>query len=353
MKIAILGAGHGGTAAAGDLALKGHEIRLYEAEEFSESFAPIRKSKEVIINENGEKKTAQLADATHNPGEAISGAELVLVIVPAFAQKSIAQKCAPYFSNDQYVFLIPGGFGSYIFSKELARAGVKPVLGETATLPYGTRKTGGNEVSIFIRTIFNPFAAFPSTQNETASRLLKELYPEIETMENVLDVALNNTNPCVHPVPTVLSASRIEYAGDNFWLYREAMTPSIWRVMRKVDEERIQVRKGFGFGDPHCRMPEETGRVFADQFGYEGIKAGRQMKGPEKLDHRYITEDVPMGLVFYSDMGKLVNVGTPTVDAIIELSSQLLERDFRAEGRNLEFLGLEGYEANALLRELQ
>lgn len=354
MKVAILGAGHGGVAASADLTLKGHEVTLFESEQFSHTFNLIREKKEIVVNEAGQSQTVKIAGATHDPEQAVAGARLVLVIVPSFAQQEIARQCAPFLADEQFVFILPGGFGSYLFKKELARHGKNPVLGETATLPYGARKSSDNEVNIHIRTIFNPFAAFPAAKNEEATSLLQEIYPEVKTMTSVLDVALNNTNPCVHPVPVILSASRIEFAGDDFWLYREAMTPLVWKVMRKVDEERVKVREGYGLGEPHCRLPEETGKIFVDQFGYhEGIKAGEKMKGPDRLDHRYITEDVPMGLVFYSEMGKLVNVATPVTDAIIELASELLGQNFREEGRNLAALGLENYKASTLIKELQ
>jgi len=352
MKIAILGAGNGGMAAAGDLALKGHEIRLYEVEEFAGAFEPIRKTKQIVVHENGESKTAEITKATHKPEQAIRGADLVLVIIPAFAQKAMAEKCCRFFSDDQHVFLVPGGFGSYVFRKELRTHGIHPTLGETATLPYGARRCGANEVVIHLRAVYNPFAALPAAKTLKAADLLKQLYPDVEPAANVLDAALNNTNPCVHPVPTILSASRIEHAGELFWIYREAMTPAVWRVMRKVDEERIAVRKNFGLKSPHCRLPEEVGRVFVDQFGYDGILAGRNMKGPEHLEHRYITEDVPTGLVFYSEMGRLAGIETPTTDAVIELASQLLGRDFRAEGRNLDFLDLTEYTPERLIDEL-
>lgn len=353
MEIAILGAGNGGVAAAADLALQGHSIRLFQVPEFAASFSPIRETRELILHEGGEARSARLAVTTHDVGEAVYGAEAVLVIVPAFAQEAMADQCGKHLGDDQLVFLLPGGFGSYIFRRELERQGARPVLGETATLPYGARMRGEREVDIHIRTIFNPFAACPASQNERAAVVLGRLYPDIKPVANVLDVALNNTNPCVHPVPVVLSASRIEYAGEDFWLYREAMTPAVWRVMRKVDAERIEVRKALGLGEPHCRLPQEVGRVFAEQFGYDGIQAGHKMKGPDRLDHRYLTEDVPMGLVFFSALGDLAGVETPATDAVIELAGQLLGRDFWAEGRSLAALGLESHSPSELRKELQ
>lgn len=354
MKIAILGAGHGGVAAAAHMALEGHQVRLFQVPQFAESFRAIRETKVIRLSGSWRQGVARLYAATHDPEEALTGAEVVLVIVPAFAQEPMARLCGPYLESGQYVFLVPGGFGSYLFRKVLSDMGIDKdiTFGETSTLPYGARMVDGNEVAIHIRAIFNPFAAYPARRTNEACKVLARLYPEIRPVRNILDVALNNTNPCVHPVPTLLSASRIEYSQGEFWLYREAMTPSVWRVMRALDQERVRVRKAFGFGEPHCELPEEVGRVFVDQFGYEGIEAGRKMKGPKTLNERYLTEDVPMGLVFYSAMGRIAGVPTPITDSVINLASQLVGTDFWSEGRNLRSLGLEGVTSEELMASL-
>ena len=354
MKIAIVGAGHGGLTAAAEHTLAGHEVRLLESPDFAEAFAPVRKSREITLTGVGTVGTAKLAVATHDPREALPGAAVVLVIAPSVAQESLARLCGPYLEDGQYVFLLPGGFGSWVFARTLREMGLRKdiVFGESATLPYGARRSGPNEVAVHIRTVCNPFAALPARATSQAAGVLRQLYPEIVEVGNVLDVALDNTNPCVHPVPTLLSASRIEHSGGEFWLYREAMTPSTWRVMRAVDAERVAIREAFGLQPPHYGLPEEVGQVFVGQFGWNGIEAGRQMKGPRALAERYLTEDVPMGLVLYSSLGRVAGAPTPKIDAVIELVSSLLGTDMRGTGRTIESLGLEGISSDELLRQL-
>jgi opine dehydrogenase len=92
--------------------------------------------------------------------------------------------------------------------------------------------------------------------------------------------------------------------------------------------------------------------VFVGQFGWNGIEAGRQMKGPKALSERYLSEDVPMGLVLYSSLGQPAAVPTPKIDAVIELVSSLLGTDMRAGGRTLESLGLRETSVEELLRKL-
>ena len=64
-------------------------------------------------------------------------------------------------------------------------------------------------------------------------------------------------------------------------------------------------------------------------------------KGPTKVDSRYISEDVPQGLVMLEALGKSLSVATPLVSSLIEIASAALGRDLRMEGRPPEKLGKE------------
>ena len=58
------------------------------------------------------------------------------------------------------------------------------------------------------------------------------------------------------------------------------------------------------------------------------------------MDHKYVTEDVPCGLVPMAALGDAVGVHTPAIDGLIALTSAALGHDFTKEGRNLDTLGL-------------
>jgi opine dehydrogenase len=63
------------------------------------------------------------------------------------------------------------------------------------------------------------------------------------------------------------------------------------------------------------------------------------------MDHKYVTEDVPCGLVAMAALGDAVGVATPVIDGLIALSGAMLGRDFTSEGRTLNTLGLTGKNA--------
>ena len=64
--------------------------------------------------------------------------------------------------------------------------------------------------------------------------------------------------------------------------------------------------------------------------------------GPDALQSRYLTEDIPYALVLASSIGEEVGVATPVIDGLIAIGGAMLGRDFRAEGRTLATLGLAG-----------
>jgi opine dehydrogenase len=63
---------------------------------------------------------------------------------------------------------------------------------------------------------------------------------------------------------------------------------------------------------------------------------------PKSLDHKFITEDVPTGLIPMSALGRAAGVETPGMDALVELVRKMTGKEFAAEARTLEHLGLSG-----------
>jgi opine dehydrogenase len=91
---------------------------------------------------------------------------------------------------------------------------------------------------------------------------------------------------------------------------------------------------------------DDLNEAIHNQPGYYGIKA------PSTLNHRYIFEDVPMSLVPIASIGEHLGVKVPTLKSIIHLTSLLHERDYWAEGRTVEKLGLAGMNVAQIRRAI-
>jgi opine dehydrogenase len=75
-------------------------------------------------------------------------------------------------------------------------------------------------------------------------------------------------------------------------------------------------------------------------------------KGPFSANTRYITEDIPIGMVLWASLGELLGVPTPTARALIQISSVIHDTDYWQVGRTMEKLGLAGRTAAELKRYL-
>jgi opine dehydrogenase len=359
--IAVLGAGHGGVAAAADLTRRGFAVRLHARN--PDRLAPIRE-RGGIEARGVQQGFVPFTALTTDIGEAVRGADLVMLVVPSVAHETYASLLAPLLAPDLPMFLNPGHTGGGLhFVHELRRAGyAKPLQTcETVTLTYICRMEGPATVNLYSYTKRLAFAAFPGRHGDRLFQLMKPVYPEIVLASSVLETALTNINAIFHPPGMVLNTGWIEHTGGDFLFYREGITEGVGRVTAAVDAERLAIAKALG-------LPAAT---FLEAFHRAGLTTdaalnsgsiaracrdsapNRTIKAPPSLDHRYVHEDVGYGLVPFAAFGRLAGVPTPTIDALITLAGQATGRDFWQSGLSLEKMGLAGKSQADLRRFLR
>jgi opine dehydrogenase len=351
-KIAILGGGNGAHACAADLSLAGYKVNLYELPKFVESIRPTIERGGIDIFGVAREGFAKLSKATTNINEAIEGVDLILIIVPAFAQKVFAETCLPYLENGQIVIYLGKGGGSLDFSKtkKILEINKDIVVGETNTLPYGCRLVGPAKVNVFQKVKELRVAAFPAKNNPIVTEALKEIYPSVISVTNVLETILNDINAVLHPAPVILNAGRIESSKGEFYIYKEGVTPSVVGVLKAVDDERLALLKVLNLE----QIPFEE-LFFRTGFGPKGtmeetiVKSGADSVKVPSLKYRYIAEDVPYGLVPMASLGDLLGVHTPVIDSLITIASVINQVDYFKDGRNVEKMGLTGLSLSNLI----
>lgn len=368
--VAVLGGGNGGHAVAANLSLAGFKVNFFELPQFADSFEKVLRTKEIQIQGISIDGVAKLNLATTDIQQAIKDAEVVFVITPAFGHKAMAEVCAPFVQDGQIIVLMPGSGGSLEFVNIFKQRKVKRevTFAESCTLPYGARLKGPGHVSVLINAVILPTGIFPSKKTGEVIPKLKPFYPMITPAKDVLEAAINNPNPIVHPVATLLSATRIEHSKGEFYLYTEGMTPAVARAYESLNQERLSICKVLGYKLHHwdnlefknynlgeteeeCRYRILNTSMDA-AFGKDGIYAGIKMKGPEHLKDRFVTEDVPYGMVLLSTLGDLLGVPTPTHDAVIQLASVINRTDYWKTGRGMKQLGLSQFDKKGLKKFL-
>ena len=173
-------------------------------------------------------------------------------------------------------------------------------------------------------------------------------------------IDIQNINMILHCPTVVLNAGRIEDTKGDFMFYWEGMTESVCRVMEKMDEEKIEVGKQMGLKLPPTLYflrkyypSDKIGTDLHDWLTHSKVEGGQGPDAPKNLHNRYISEDVPNGLVPVSLFGKLMKVPTPTIDSIITLSSVMNGENYLNKGRTFEKMGLSGLSCKKILDYLE
>ena len=358
-RIAVLGGGNGAHAMAADLTLKGFEVNICEAPEFEQSFNTTLERQEItLIDIWDNERTVKLHRATTDIEEAIEDVSYIMMVVPAIGHKHFFNSIMPYLRDGQTIISWPGNFSALLLTTMLKQRGIDKeiTIAEGHTLPWGCRLEAPGKVRILVSAWKLLLAAFPARDTDRVISDLSDIYPIIPA-ENVLATSLNNLNPVVHPVGCVLNAGWIDTLGKDFYFYRHGTTLSVAKAIKTVYQEVSKVANAVDV--KMLDYPEESfwsksaimSVYFRAAFDKEGTVAN--ISGPSSMSARYISEDVPYGLVPIAQLAHKFNVDTPVVDAVIELASVINETDYRKEGRSLEELGIADLDKKELNELLQ
>jgi opine dehydrogenase len=354
VKIAVLGGGNGSFAAAGDFALQGHEVRLWRRDVATVAAHRAAGSRIIVKDSNG-RRDVELALVTSDIAEAVHGAELILCPTPAFAQHDIAGSLAPHLRDGQVVFLPPATFGSVIFAKATHATGNRASIAfaETGTLPWLARKHGPFEVAITIRARRLPVGVFPLKDAGRALDVIGRAFPGvIEPCGDALSGALMNAGPIIHPPLIVMNAGPIEHF-ERWDIHKEGTQASIRGVTDALDAERIAVREGFGYGPPHFPLADHYAKAGEEWMYGRGshdrlTDSGDWRERIVLTEHRYMREDLRVGLSFLISAAKLAGVDTPLAKSFLAIGGAICGEDFMEGGRTLASLGLGDFDRDGL-----
>jgi len=350
---AVLGAGHGGLAMAGHLALMGFRTSLWN-----------RSTERVDhVNDRGGVDLEGVVEgfgrvdvATNDIGEAVEDADVVMVVVPANAHRDVARQCAHHLETGQIVLLNPGRtFGAIEFMQVLREAGTRerPTIAEAQTFLYVSRHTDFARARIMHIKNSVPLAAIPAHKTPDVLAVVRRAFPQFVAATNVLETGLDNIGAIFHPTLTLLNAARIESTHGDFEYYLEGVSPMTARVLEAADAERVAIGTALGV---HLHTAREWLYLAYSSAGktlYEAIQATPGYKGvraPSTLTHRYILEDVPMSLVPMVSAGRQLGVETPTLSSLIHIASLIHSCDFWKTGRTMERLGMAGLSVRQIRR---
>jgi opine dehydrogenase len=331
---------------AAHMALEGFSVRFYELPRFAELIQPAQERGGIEFTGVVGEGFAKPELITTDMAQAIRGASHIFVVTQALAHEEVADLCAPHLEENQTVIIFPGSGGALQFAKTWADRGVtqKVYIAETVTLPYACRLKGPAWVNVHSGSAAREvIAAFPGQDTEAVIEATQAAYPMLSPAMHVLETGLYNPNILLHPIGVIFNLGRIEYSEGEFWMYKEGFTPSVIKILKALEKERVALLRAVGVKP----MDFEAYYTYRYQKPWSDF-ATVSSKGPASADTRYISEDIPIGMVLWASLGDMLGIPTPTAQSLIHISSVIHDTDYWHGGRTVEKLGLAGMTADAL-----
>ena len=375
--IAVLGAGGVGKPIAGDCAMGGARVRIWDQAEFApRTLANVEKYgirlEGLQLNRYGYQRCGHGYPemVTDDMAKAVKGAGIIIIAVVALAHEKVFKQLVPLLEDGQVVHIIPDNFGTLLLRKMMIEAGCnkKVIVGGWVTSPYGARvrAEGGfitNVVDIRNRVIEMRGAALPDSDTDTFVNTGKYIPAfDIITEENyqygdtVLDNCFSNANPVIHVPGCVLGASVMQnfetvlgHKLSDYSLYAHALCPAIAAVQVEFWQEEERIAKALGVGIAEVQPEKFYSR--STMYGYEYMGPDYKVPfteniphkygdGPTSFENRYMTEDIPVGCYMYQQLARRYHIATPAIDSMIYLGCVMIGRNLLAKGYTLDYVGI-------------
>ncbi len=383
--VAVIGGGNAAQTMAADLTLGGCEVRLYELPDFaSKTLGDVLKTGEIVlegvqVNPKEFKRvgTAKISLVTTDIEKAIKGAKFILVAVPAFAQEVFFKEIIPHLEDGQIVSIHTDNFGSLVFRKMMRDMGVdvNVIVGGWHSMPYGTRLTKPGHVVCGVREAAQIYDTLPSKDSKQFIEEIKRLpmfdgVSHFVKADTVVGVGIENANPVVHVPGSILNVGAMEVSETEglfgipkgqWSMYAHGMSPAVARVQIAFYKEELKIMESLGLKNttvfPERQFYSRLSIMAPEYFIPFGIASlnplNWKISGPTSVEHRYFTEDIPIGCVARYSFAQALGIQTPVIKAMIELGSIICQKDFFKEGRDLEKMGLLGLQKDEMLKYLK
>jgi opine dehydrogenase len=357
--VAIIGAGIGGIYLAAELGMLGCKLRLHDLDD--SRLADIRARGGIDVDGQG-GGFAAIERVTTDIATAVEGADIIVTVTGGNAQETVAGALAPLLRDGQIILLIQGNTGgSLLVRRALDRAGCRAQVdvAEMDNYPYSCWRRGPTRIEPIVKKRWLQIATFPGNRIGAVFPRLSPLFPHAVAAPNAIYTGFTNANAMLHVANCVANAGKID-RGEAYKFYAEGVTRSVARLYQAINAERVAVAAAFGAAVPTLED------WFEQVYGVRGADLSEtcrlltsnsdgpyQATGtPNSWTHKYIAEDVPVGLMPMSALGRAAGVPTPAIDAVIRLGSILAGTDFAGTARTLDRMGLAGMDAAQIRQTL-
>lgn len=357
MKIAVVGntPRNIGVASAADFALSGHDVAFSVFPDQIAQIADAQTKGEILVEGDPKNLISERVGIAKprtigaDPQAALGGAEVVLLDVSMLQLEKRFRDLIPHIEAQAVVHVQSYGcWAAPRLANELANAGRNDIIVTEARAPTTMAKFGGNTVTPTTLRRGLRIASMSKSQTAKALERLRQVVPDLNVAESVLETSLENINLMVHPAMSLLGIAmfeRAEQKGEKIAFYRDANTPSGGLLGDALDRERAGVCAAYGVR--HESLVDSLKSTYGAQGdnAYEAVLGCMPYQRTIDMDPRiwrgWLVEDVPFGMSPLVLLGEQAGVPVRLHRAMGEILGTILGIDPWA-GPSLAGLQLEG-----------
>ena len=286
-------------------------------------------------------------------------ADLIVIPLPAFAHEPTLLQITPFLKEEAIIGAIPARSGFEYAALKILKDNKKEKVNifGMQTLPWACRiKEYASKVDILGKKRAVGMAAFPhKITSELAPFLSRILDLRIEPLPNMLTLTLANVGQIIHPgimYGLFKGKEGLKYRKEEIPLFYQGVTKEISEILKMMSDEILLLTKEIKNMDKGINLNHVLGlkdwliysykesiadkstlqSCFVTNSAYKGLRA--PMK---KIDNdyflpdfqaRYLTEDVPYGLVVTKAIAQLAKVDMPIIDEVILTVSQWIGKEY-------------------------
>ena len=348
IRIGIAGAGSVAFATAALLAENGHDPMLWSPS--GTGTAALREGAALCaVGAIEAEITPRIATSTRQLAEEN---DCVLIALPAYGHKAVMDALAPFIRDGQHVIVSSHASLGAIYLGQLlaARNASAPITAWGTTAVTGRRQSPSRVQVNTVRKLID-LCTVPDDRSDEALVLCRRLFGDrFQPREGLLAISLSNLNPQNHMGIALGNMTRMERGED--WSQGQNVTPNVGRLLEALDAERLAIADALGLKVrtifEHFHLSFHVPVASISEMNQQMHKQGNGGTGPATADSRYVTEDVPYGLVLTAALGQMVDRPAILHEAGIRIFSAMYGRDFMAENALLDAIGLSGHRLDDL-----
>ncbi|MBA7537560.1 Opine dehydrogenase [subsurface metagenome] len=294
--------------------------------------------------------------------EVCKEADLILMLLPAFAHEKTLQHIMPFLKEEAIIGAIPARSGFEYAALKILKDNKKEkikIFG-MQTLPWACRiKEYASKVDILGKKKSVGMAAFPhKITSELASFLSRVLNLKIEPLPNMLTLTLANVGQIIHPgimYGLFKGKEQATYQKETVPLFYQGVTKEIAKILQEMSDEILMVAEKIKVLDKNVNLERVMGlknwliysyedsiidkknlqTCFNTNSAYKGLRAPVKKENDYFLPNfqaRYLTEDIPFGLVVTKAIAQLAKVNIPIIDEVILTTSKWIGKEYIKRG---------------------